>query len=90
MADAAARIVHSVMCQADIRRSWEDKLAALLSLERVGTKLAITWDYLGEVSYYEWDGTDAELISIADVAAKSFATSLTKERERFGGLQPPA
>jgi hypothetical protein len=55
------------------------------TLVRLGESgVEIDFGYLGETSWYDWDGDPAHLRAILEVAADNFSTTLQVEREKHG------
>ncbi len=64
-----------------------DRRAELSRATRVsihGSDVEVRFDYLGETSWYGWDGTHQGLDEIVRTAAHSFATTLEMERKAHG------
>lgn len=49
-----------------------------------GSKIEVRFDYLGERSWYEWDGTRRGLERVIRTAAGSLAKTLHMERKAHG------
>jgi hypothetical protein len=87
--ELATRIVEAAGLDPD----WIEIFIPLLHMEQLSLDeepwIAITFGYLGESQYHEYDPDQDLITTIIIEAAESFGHSVRYEKEKFGFLQKP-
>ncbi len=70
------------LARLDKRRFTELQRSTRVRLQ--GSSIEVQFAYLGETSWYDWDGTQEHLQQVLETAAASIAKTLEFERQRYG------
>ena len=81
---ATTLLIQLVVELGRLDRSKSAEITQSITVSIHGSEIEVRFDYLGERSWYEWDGTPLGLEQAIRTAAGSFAQTLEMERRMVG------